>query len=459
MSDHFLLGISQACLVVSGLALLVVAVVICCRCKCPRCRPWLYVFLCFGLCVAAQAGSVVTSTITITNHPADGDTLVVNGSTRTWKTSVATPSSQITIGGSIGANATNLFNQAAGTPFTTLTLNRSGTNGITLRGAVDQALTVAITGTWGSYALSTNTTVGGDEVRSPASAYATASRATNIYSQIATDLGTFSSNSLAAGTTLLVYVVQVSGNQTIAGNKTFNGATVLNNAGNYILGGVLSNVLLNASSASITNAYFYGAVNVSNAAPKVVIYDTSGGADEKATTITSYGGDFTVNAVNDAASALSVILRVGRTGYAVDSVALPNGELQVGDSGTASIGTGTGLKVTGHTRWPRTDIGTLANGNNAGVDLENYTFCRVTAGPTGAFAINGIANGADGQVHIIYNSTGQNMTIANDSGVDPTPANRIYTGTGADVSTTGNGCVTVIYDAAASRWVVVSLQQ
>lgn len=98
----------------------------------------------------------------------------------------------------------------------------------------------------------------------------------------------------------------------------------------------------------------------------------------------------------------------------------------------------------------------LANGNNSGIVPGDAAYMKVS-GPSASFTINGITNWADGRLLVIQNSTTHNMTIANDSGTDPQAGNRIYTGTGADVAITNNpGCVTLIYDSAVSRWVIVS---
>lgn len=77
------------------------------------------------------------------------------------------------------------------------------------------------------------------------------------------------------------------------------------------------------------------------------------------------------------------------------------------------------------------------------------------SGPTSAFTINGISAGRDGRICILQNGTSQTMTIANDSGGDPTPGNRIYTGTGADMVITNNpGIVWLVYDGSSSHWIV-----
>ncbi len=79
------------------------------------------------------------------------------------------------------------------------------------------------------------------------------------------------------------------------------------------------------------------------------------------------------------------------------------------------------------------------------------------SGPSAAFTVNGLDGqpNRDGKFLLLLNYTGQNMTIAHDSGVDPVAGNRIYTMTGADVATTGNGSAILIYSASASRWIAL----
>lgn len=411
---------------------------------------------CLVCCVSPhQAASIITATITVTNAPADGDTLVVNADTRTWKTSVATPSTQILIGASIGANATNLFSQLAYAQFTTLSPSRSGTNGVSLRGIVGQTISVTISGTWGYYTLTTNTATDATAVRVPMSAEPTASKATNIASQLAVDLGTFSTNPIATGTTLVIYLVQTNGTQTITGVKTFTGANVYRNAAQLFDGGAITNVDLGARNIWVQDIATYGTFSMTNTTPIMLFYDSDGSLDNKGFSINAEDGDLTFVVFSDDFLTYSIPLQIQRTGTTVDKVWLPHGEVEIGGSGSPTDH----LRVVDTIRFDRYDHTTLANGNNAAVDLGNNTFVRISSGPSAAFAICGIANGANGQMHIIYNATGQNMTISNDSGVDPTAANRIYTNTGADIATTGNGSVTLIYDSGASRWIVTALQQ
>lgn len=122
--------------------------------------------------------------------------------------------------------------------------------------------------------------------------------------------------------------------------------------------------------------------------------------------------------------------------------------------GTISNITSVGYQSIKEARLPENLHTTLANGANSGVILTN-TFTRIDAGPTGAFSIAGIAGGADGRTVILYNATGQNMTLSHQSGTEATAANRIITMTGADVATTGNGSAFLVYDSDASRWILL----
>jgi hypothetical protein len=98
---------------------------------------------------------------------------------------------------------------------------------------------------------------------------------------------------------------------------------------------------------------------------------------------------------------------------------------------------------------------TLANGANTAVATSGAAAIGIT-GPTGAFAIHGIALGYAGRTMVIKNKTGQNLTLAHESGTESSAANRIWTPTGADLVSTGNCTAILHYDDANSRWDVVS---
>jgi hypothetical protein len=103
-------------------------------------------------------------------------------------------------------------------------------------------------------------------------------------------------------------------------------------------------------------------------------------------------------------------------------------------------------------------ISSLANGNNAGVVVGTNVVCDLS-GPTGAFTINGMVPVYAGQLVILVNRTGFNLTIANQSGVDATAANRIICLTGADKTVTGNSAAELWYDSNSSRWILLYFGQ
>lgn len=139
--------------------------------------------------------------------------------------------------------------------------------------------------------------------------------------------------------------------------------------------------------------------------------------------------------------------------------------LSVGGGATFTAGV-TNLLHTGTNSFPagaaisfgRFAITSLANGNNSGVIVGTNVVCDLS-GPTGAFTINGMVPVYAGQLIFLVNRTGFNMTLANQSGVDATAANRIICLTGADKTVTGNSSATLWYDGNASRWILLYFGQ
>jgi hypothetical protein len=98
------------------------------------------------------------------------------------------------------------------------------------------------------------------------------------------------------------------------------------------------------------------------------------------------------------------------------------------------------------------DTITLANGSNNNVALPNATIVRIT-GPTGAFAITGLAGGEAGRVVILVNNTSSPMSIHHESTASAA-ANRIVTPTGYHVTAQ---TVLLTYDGTAQRWRVLDV--
>lgn len=387
----------------------------------------LSIFSLLLFCLAASAASQrVTITLTVTNVPAAGNTVTLNGGARTWRSSVTTPSTEIGIGADIGASATNLFRQLSSYQLTgPVVLGFLSTNVITIKGAINQAMSASASGTWATIALSTNAVTTMNDIRVPMSGEPTQSTATNNASQLISDIGIYSTNAYQPRSGIALVYIAGKTNQLVVGNGVIRpdgsgNATLVSSATGDPYEANSESDILNLYSAKLNFPQSYAVVTNTWLSTNIFGYIETTGA--KNTAQTAIGG--------------------GATNFALTNIFLYQTNYSTG--------------IWGHTRANNT---TLANGNNAGIDFGTKTFVKIKAGPTLAFAICGIAGGADGRELILYNATGQAMTISNDSGVDPTVANRIYTNTGGDVVTTGNGAVRLIYDSEDSHWVVLSLQQ
>jgi hypothetical protein len=98
---------------------------------------------------------------------------------------------------------------------------------------------------------------------------------------------------------------------------------------------------------------------------------------------------------------------------------------------------------------------TVNTGNNNNININSALVVEIATDPGGNFTITGILPNTDGAIIIIRNKTARNMTIANESAFSAA-ANRITTNTGANVSTTGAGAVTMYYDYNDQRWVITA---
>lgn len=414
----------------------------------------------------ASATDRITTTITFTNNPADGNTFTFNGAARTFKNTVATPATQIAIGASFAGTATNFYLQVSAYPYGGgVVVSQTATNVVQLLGAVGQAITASMAGTWGTITYSTQAVAVANTIRVPFSAEPTASVRTNNASQLVSDINTYSTTALSDTAPATANLVNKAQAQTITGNKTFNGN--LNTFTNASMELYLSDISLFTNSILYlaSGAYMQFEDNVS-------ILDALGN---------TRWAFSTVEGTNKVATLIDITNRL--TGFKAAANTWSAGQTFNGNntfsgtqtlSGSANIsggylnGTGgTNNALTNATsrgthtftaavQFTRVNNTSLANGNNAGIDFGSETvFVKIKAGPTGAFTINGIAGGANGRMLKIYNATGQNMTIAYDSGVDATPANRIITMTGADVTGTGNSAAEFVYDSDSSRWVLM----
>ncbi|MGZ8558099.1 MAG: hypothetical protein ACXWWC_07200 [Chitinophagaceae bacterium] len=97
---------------------------------------------------------------------------------------------------------------------------------------------------------------------------------------------------------------------------------------------------------------------------------------------------------------------------------------------------------------------TAVNGNNNNINIGARSFVRIT-GPTANYSITGIAGGVDGKIIILFNKTGFDMTIADQT--TSTAANQILCSNNSNAKIERNGCATLIYSSTDSRWILVSM--
>lgn len=91
-------------------------------------------------------------------------------------------------------------------------------------------------------------------------------------------------------------------------------------------------------------------------------------------------------------------------------------------------------------------------GTQNNVSTSGLSYIRFTG--ASATSITGLSNGSDGKILVITNKTGTQLTLNNNNS-GSLAANRILTGTGADLAIENNASVLAIYDSTASLWNVV----
>jgi hypothetical protein len=457
-------------------------------------------------CLAADR---ITVSVTVTNATTNGMSFTLNGSTRTFTNAVFTPASDVLTNSAATGTKTNLLEQIRGYAFTQVQNQDDGATNFNLIGNASLAMSATVSGAWGFVTYSTQTVATLTGVRVPVSGEPSAAVQTNVASAIVAALNmSANTNEIQQASKAATQLAGLTNTQTFAGAKTFTNTLgdwrggITNSPGivgtfGAVTGGVWRSGV--AISPTFTNTVNYGnAISSPGSAADSEQFGTSASAagegsqafglgataaQELALAVgnstfamsgssafgpgaVAYGtnqvalgfgataGSNDLNSVAIGSGAATTVSNQIRLGTSSGYVSIPGG-LHVAGSITnpATIGTNT---VDGHIKFIRLAVSSLANGNNAAVPIATNTFVEVS-GPSAAFTLNGIANGSDGRLLIVLNQTGFDMTVAHQSGTDPTAANRIINMTGADRTTTGNGAAMLIYSGAASRWILISL--
>ncbi len=453
-------------------------------------------------------------TITVTNPPVTSNTLTVNSSTRTWTNAISATTIATNLV-SVNLAATNLFNQIAFAPYTGAILPRwLNTNQIELRGPIGGALAASSAGTWATLTLNTQAAAATFTALWPIENMDGATNRTNQASAFVYGLSQFSTQAFATNSTAVSNLLHKGAGtkQVVLTETEFR--TLLTAAFASLTNASFYNSTNRGYVVALTNGYWTNGVFDSpyltnlfapgSGANSVDISGTASGASSTAVGYASIasggaavalgtlaeassvdatalgtdatasgGGSLAIGAASGAAGSNSIAIGVSSAAADQNSVAIggfaattTTNQIILGsaDHAVTAPGRFTSSVFTNNTHRGtnvfngRVDFTSrantsLANGNNAAVVLGTNVFLRLS-GPSAAYVINGFAAEQDGSWHIIEaDNPTSSLTIAHQSGTDPTAANRIVTGTGADVVLTNNPAMfEAIYNASAARW-------
>ena len=270
------------------------------------------------------------------------------------------------------------------------------------------------------------------------------------YGGVTYKLLTESRNLTIAGTTSQI-VVSPTGAQNLSADRTWT----LSLADNAIINGNIAMTIprgLTSERAGTTNGLFRYNTTTDNfegysASSWKGLASLSGNNFETGGFIGTINTEPLILATTNTGTAQPIIFKTNNTEY-----------MRLATTGYLGIGT-TAPKVKADVNGDfgyRQNTFAASNGSNNDINVGTYSFIRISS-PTAVFTITGIANGFDGKIVTIYNSTSFNMTIANNSG-SSSAANQIITLTGADISTAGAGSVTLQYSAADTKWIVIAIR-
>jgi len=478
----------------------------------------LFLFAALSLQAAYNETFIVVTNAPTTN----GMTLVVNGDTRTFTNSTASsPSTLILTNSTIGGVASNLFSHISATKFASLNVQRSGTNAVKLAGNATITASLSGNWGYVSNLTATTTDDLTIRVPMSNVAAASRTNMSSLLTLDLAAYGTnnFSMHSILVSNLFrLATNNTVSGSNTFTGTNLFSHMSnrftgthigLIGNLSNGVIisptigGSPTSSNLINYGNAFSSPGSAADSEEFGEGATATGVASTAIGYQSAAAGEGSFagGGNSGAHGTNSIAIGnISAALGTSTIAIGVDAEAATNSAIALGSGTRAShvnsvaIGTDsastksnqvvlgsatvreiltpgyiiaeggiTNLYSTGTNNFAGdlayqvTNVTSLANGNNANLNFAGKIYSRIS-GPTAAFSINGIAGGRDGRLLILQNISGQTVTIANDSGVDPTAANRILTGTASDVSfTNASQPLWFIYDPAQSRWILQNM--
>lgn len=473
----------------------------------------LLILLCLSFSAHAQ---VITATVTATSGSGtvNGNTIVLNGTTRIFTNTVTVTATQILNGTNVVSTASNIYNAYLVKPVGGVNITSPTTSTVQFKGFPGAALTLTIGGGWGTVSFSTNGVTDSTYVRVPLSNAGNSER-TSVESGIVDYLNdSLGANIIATNAPFFVSFVNTNGNQQISGAKTFNGSI------NGVVGNLTNGTWTNPS---FTNGQNFGnpfrspgagggseqfGLGASAGGDNAVAFGDNANAEQESAVAIGFSSHakFEAVALGASASALdesAIAIGTGAAASNINSIAIgrssiagPSGAISIGVNavslhiGAIAIGTdaattktnqivlgsssvftefvggvvfsspatnftGAGTNtITGQLAFPRKNNTSMANGGNAAIDISTNVNLFLS-GNSAAFSTDGIAGGSDGRFVKFTSRSGFTWTIPNESGFETNPTNRVQTGTGATVTLTSNPAWAYFsYDITATRWIL-----
>lgn len=431
-------------------------------------RLWILV----PLILAALAGRAtaverVTAILSVTGATTNGNSVTVNGDTRTFTNSTAaSPVSYVFTNSTTVGTASNLYFAVIASAFSGPVVPSWDTN-VTVRlvGAPGQAMAVTVSGGWATVAYSTQTYAATLTVRVPVSAEAPSVK-TNIASGLVEALQ-WGTNAVPTNAPALGNFAPKTNapltNPRIEGgtfsNGTFRGA-------GYMTNGALTNVAM-PHSLSVTNFRRYGLSTGTgtNIETGVVRFNQSASIWDE-----DYVDqwDFLRQSLRTTNTVVRFMDLNSYSNSLYDVILDLSDFVEADFQDVATAGVFSGMTVQNtNNNWrgdlaysPAFGVTSLVNGNNAGIELGTNVVSELS-GATTIAQIAGFNAQRDGAVHWVRLEGAVTNIIVNEVSstwsTDGTAANRIKTGTGGDLSLTNNPTwLQVRYRSTSSRWEIIS---
>ena len=448
---------------------------------------------------SAGADTLKTAVVTVAGASSVGNTITVNGTTRTAATAPTSFATQFATGSTATLAASNLALAYQLAPAAGVVAQWGGGVTVSLYALPNAGLTVTFGSAWASVSISTQTITNATAVRVPLSVEGLAQQ-TNIASAIVGAVGSaYNTNVIPTSAPSMALFLPNGGySGGIGGAYHWIGANYYDGSA----GGVI---------------YKYGTMSLMQITNFTGLYGTNSGLfNVSATNLLCYGnpissvgtglnsqafgsnsisggnGSYAFGGAAYADSSVSVLGSASGVGsIAILGIVDTNAaqaiaiglfaeasqpySVAIGQNASTSLAheivLGTASEFVsvpgfvynaalGGTNTIAGDLAIVSKGASlvSGVNFlptGTNTFQRIT-GPTGAFSVDQMDNGRDGRIIIIENTTSYVMTIANNSGAVAGGA-KIYTGTGAGVAVASSpGIAQLIYDSTLGYWVLMN---